>query len=96
MCVKCVQGFSFLHRYLDLRGPCQETFYNLGRGLHQLGLLHLAIHYYQKVLELPPLTLEVQYLCELHTASGQVNVNFSAVVKYVGSVLFRTIRGGIL
>uniref|UniRef100_A0A8V0Y8X2 Ral transcription factor IIIC subunit 3 n=1 Tax=Gallus gallus TaxID=9031 RepID=A0A8V0Y8X2_CHICK len=53
-----VQGFSFLHRYLDLRGPCQETFYNLGRGLHQLGLLHLAIHYYQKVLELPPLTLE--------------------------------------
>ncbi|KAM9548562.1 general transcription factor 3C polypeptide 3 isoform 2-T2 [Guaruba guarouba] len=53
-----VQGFSFLHRYLDLRGPCQESFYNLGRGLHQLGLLHLAIHYYQKALELPPLTLE--------------------------------------
>lgn len=53
-----VQGFSFLHRYLDLRGPCQESFYNLGRGLHQLGLLHLAIHYYQRVLELPPLTLE--------------------------------------
>uniref|UniRef100_A0A8B9C6W9 Ral transcription factor IIIC subunit 3 n=1 Tax=Anser brachyrhynchus TaxID=132585 RepID=A0A8B9C6W9_9AVES len=53
-----VQGFSFLFRYLDLRGPCQESFYNLGRSLHQLGLLHLAIHYYQKVLELPPLTLE--------------------------------------
>uniref|UniRef100_A0A803VCK2 Ral transcription factor IIIC subunit 3 n=1 Tax=Ficedula albicollis TaxID=59894 RepID=A0A803VCK2_FICAL len=53
-----VQGFSFLHRYLDLRGPCQESFYNLGRGLHQLGLLHLAIHYYQRALELPPLTLE--------------------------------------
>ncbi|OXB57082.1 hypothetical protein ASZ78_002370 [Callipepla squamata] len=57
-----VQGFSFLYRYLDLRGPCQESFYNLGRGFHQLGLLHLAIHYYQKVLELPPLTLEVLYL----------------------------------
>uniref|UniRef100_A0A8B9TE63 General transcription factor IIIC subunit 3 n=1 Tax=Anas platyrhynchos TaxID=8839 RepID=A0A8B9TE63_ANAPL len=53
-----VQGFSFLFRYLDLRGPCQESFYNLGRSLHQLGLLHLAIHYYQKVLELPPPTLE--------------------------------------
>nr|XP_006117970.1 general transcription factor 3C polypeptide 3 [Pelodiscus sinensis] len=53
-----VQGFSFLHRYLDLRGPCQESFYNLGRGLHQLGLLHLAIHYYRKALELPPLILE--------------------------------------
>jgi len=62
MCVIRVQGFSFLHRYLDLRGPCQESFYNLGRGLHQLGLLHLAIHYYQKVLDLPPLALEVLHL----------------------------------
>ncbi|XP_073162387.1 general transcription factor 3C polypeptide 3 isoform X2 [Lepidochelys kempii] len=53
-----VQGFSFLHRYLGLRGPCQESFYNLGRGLHQLGLVHMAIHYYQKALELPPLILE--------------------------------------
>ncbi|XP_062972290.1 general transcription factor 3C polypeptide 3 [Elgaria multicarinata webbii] len=53
-----VQGFSFLQRYLSLRGSCQESFYNLGRGLHQLGLVHLAIHYYQKALELPPLVLE--------------------------------------
>ncbi|XP_057359742.1 general transcription factor 3C polypeptide 3 isoform X2 [Manis pentadactyla] len=53
-----VQGFSFLNRYLGLRGPCQESFYNLGRGLHQLGLIHLAIHYYQKALELPPLAAE--------------------------------------
>nr|XP_056717241.1 general transcription factor 3C polypeptide 3 [Euleptes europaea] len=53
-----VQGFSFLHRYLHLRGSCQESLYNLGRALHQLGLVHLAIHYYQKALELPPLVLE--------------------------------------
>ncbi|XP_034992454.2 general transcription factor 3C polypeptide 3 [Zootoca vivipara] len=53
-----VQGFSFLQQYLSLRGSCQESFYNLGRGLHQLGLVHLAIHYYQKALELPPLVLE--------------------------------------
>lgn len=53
-----VQGFSFLNRYLSIRGPCQESFYNLGRGLHQLGLVHLAIHYYQKALELPPLEIE--------------------------------------
>ncbi|XP_075433809.1 general transcription factor 3C polypeptide 3 [Ascaphus truei] len=52
-----VQGFSFLNRYLDLRGPCQETYYNLGRALHQLGLTHFAIHYYQQALELPPLQL---------------------------------------
>ncbi|XP_019409856.1 PREDICTED: general transcription factor 3C polypeptide 3 isoform X1 [Crocodylus porosus] len=53
-----VQGFSFLHRYLGIRGPCQESFYNLGRGLHQMGLVHLAIHYYQKALELPAVVLE--------------------------------------
>ncbi|XP_054825864.1 general transcription factor 3C polypeptide 3 [Eublepharis macularius] len=53
-----IQGFSFLHRYLHLRGSCQESLYNLGRGLHQLGLVHLAIHYYQKALQLPPLVLE--------------------------------------
>ncbi|XP_026523762.1 general transcription factor 3C polypeptide 3 isoform X2 [Notechis scutatus] len=53
-----IQGFSFLQRYLSLRGSCQESYYNLGRALHQLGLVHLAIHYYKKALELPPLVLE--------------------------------------
>ncbi|XP_072285901.1 general transcription factor 3C polypeptide 3 [Pyxicephalus adspersus] len=53
-----VQGFSFLNRYLDLRGPCQETYYNIARALHQMGLTYLAIHYYKQALELPPLQLE--------------------------------------
>ncbi|OCT86295.1 hypothetical protein XELAEV_18019987mg [Xenopus laevis] len=53
-----VQGFSFLNRYLELRGSCQESYYNLGRALHQIGLVHLAIHYYKQALELPPLQLE--------------------------------------
>lgn len=53
------QGFTFLWRYMELRGECQESVYNLGRALHQLGLSHLAIHYYQKALELPPEKLEV-------------------------------------
>ncbi|KAG9477965.1 hypothetical protein GDO78_013124 [Eleutherodactylus coqui] len=53
-----VQGFSFLNKYIDLRGPCQETYYNLGRALHQMGLTHFAIHYYQQALELPPLQLK--------------------------------------
>ncbi|XP_047432077.1 general transcription factor 3C polypeptide 3 [Mugil cephalus] len=48
-----LQGFSFLWRYVDLRGVCQESMYNLGRALHQMGLTHLAIHYYQKALTLP-------------------------------------------
>uniref|UniRef100_A0AAR2LX04 General transcription factor IIIC, polypeptide 3 n=1 Tax=Pygocentrus nattereri TaxID=42514 RepID=A0AAR2LX04_PYGNA len=53
-----LQGFSFLWRYVELRGHCQESLYNLGRALHQLGLTHLAIHYYQKALSFPPLKLE--------------------------------------
>uniref|UniRef100_A0A7N6ANT8 General transcription factor IIIC, polypeptide 3 n=1 Tax=Anabas testudineus TaxID=64144 RepID=A0A7N6ANT8_ANATE len=53
-----LQGFSFLWRYVELRGVCQESMYNLGRALHQMGLSHLAIHYYQKALTLPAQTLE--------------------------------------
>ncbi|XP_027866986.1 general transcription factor 3C polypeptide 3 isoform X2 [Xiphophorus couchianus] len=53
-----LQGFSFLWRYVELRGACQESMYNLGRALHQMGLTHLAIHYYQKALLLPAWKLD--------------------------------------
>ncbi|KAM8905587.1 general transcription factor 3C polypeptide 3 [Spinachia spinachia] len=53
-----MQGFSFLWRYVDLRGVCQESMYNLGRALHQIGLTHLAIHYYKAALDLPAQKLE--------------------------------------
>ncbi|KAM4710601.1 LOW QUALITY PROTEIN: general transcription factor 3C polypeptide 3 [Anableps anableps] len=53
-----LQGFSFLWRYVELRGECQESMYNLGRALHQMGLTHLAIHYYQKALSLPAWKLD--------------------------------------
>ncbi|KAK8057542.1 TPR-like protein [Apiospora saccharicola] len=53
-----VQGLTFLHKYYDQRlasaGTCsmqrQEAHYNLARSYHQLGLTHLAIQYYQRVL----------------------------------------------
>uniref|UniRef100_A0AAZ3NU32 General transcription factor IIIC, polypeptide 3 n=1 Tax=Oncorhynchus tshawytscha TaxID=74940 RepID=A0AAZ3NU32_ONCTS len=48
-----LQGFSFLWRYVEQRGPCQESMYNLGRALQQMGLAHLAIHYYHKALNTP-------------------------------------------
>ncbi|KAM4537931.1 general transcription factor 3C polypeptide 3 [Fundulus diaphanus] len=53
-----LQGFTFLWRYVELRGVCQESMYNLGRALHQMGLTHLAIHYYQKALSLPAWKLD--------------------------------------
>ena len=49
-----VQSCAFLNTYLQLRGKCQEAYYNLGRAMHQLGLLPAALHYYKKALALPP------------------------------------------
>ncbi|XP_033737271.1 general transcription factor 3C polypeptide 3-like [Pecten maximus] len=48
------QGLVFLHNYAELRGECQETNFNIGRALHQLGLTYAAIHYYRKVLDMKP------------------------------------------
>ena len=31
------QGMGFLHKYVRLRGKCQESMYNIGRAFHQLG-----------------------------------------------------------
>ncbi|WFD30193.1 hypothetical protein MSPP1_001210 [Malassezia sp. CBS 17886] len=47
-----VQGLSLLANYAALRGDCAEAEYNFGRAFHQLGLLHLAVPRYQRVLEL--------------------------------------------
>lgn len=51
-----LQGMSFLHLYHEARIKSdkleerQEAHYNLGRVYHMLGLNHLAIPYYQMVL----------------------------------------------
>ncbi|KAJ8665208.1 hypothetical protein QAD02_006870 [Eretmocerus hayati] len=49
------QAISFMKAYANLRGngACQESNYNMGRLLHQLGLLTGAVHYYKQVLETP-------------------------------------------
>lgn len=39
-----------MKRYQRLRGHCQEVNYNIGRMLHQLGILTAAIYFYEKVL----------------------------------------------
>ncbi|EFJ49086.1 hypothetical protein VOLCADRAFT_90359 [Volvox carteri f. nagariensis] len=49
-------GFAFLQMYQKTRGGqlSQEVSYNMGRAAHQLGLLHLAHHYYELALAAPP------------------------------------------
>lgn len=45
-----VQLCAFLNLYLELRGQCQESLYNTGRALHQIGLVSEAVHFYKKAL----------------------------------------------
>lgn len=50
----CVfQMIAFLHIYLELRGTCQESMFNIGRAFHQLNMLDKALIFYQRVLSLP-------------------------------------------
>ncbi|KAI1730585.1 tetratricopeptide repeat domain-containing protein [Ditylenchus destructor] len=45
-----MRGVAFVKRYQKLRGCCQEVNYNIGRMLHQLGILTGAVFFYEKVL----------------------------------------------
>ncbi|XP_059299491.1 uncharacterized protein LOC132052132 isoform X1 [Lycium ferocissimum] len=49
---QCVlQGMAFLYNNLRLSGNRQEALYNIGRACHHVGLLSLAVIYYQRVLD---------------------------------------------
>ncbi|XP_013421709.1 general transcription factor 3C polypeptide 3 [Lingula anatina] len=78
-----VQGVSFLNRYKELRGECQEVYYNLGRAMQQLGLFHASIFYYQKALDLDPaISGEDQELFDLRRETAY---NLSLIYKSSGS-----------
>ncbi|CAI9728915.1 general transcription factor 3C polypeptide 3-like [Octopus vulgaris] len=49
-----IQGLSFVNAYTELRGECQETLYNVGRAMHQLGLTYAAVFYYKKAIHCSP------------------------------------------
>ncbi|KAI7842713.1 hypothetical protein COHA_003644 [Chlorella ohadii] len=49
-----LQAFAFLQEYGDRRRNPQEAAYNLGRAAHHFGLLHIAVPYYERVLESAP------------------------------------------
>ncbi|KAG2458952.1 TF3C3 factor, partial [Polypterus senegalus] len=80
-----LQGFAFLNRYLEIRGPCQESFYNIGRALHQLGLIHFAIHYYQKALSCPPTQLEGIELDQVDLCR-EIGFNLSLIYQNSGNI----------
>lgn len=67
--LQIVQALSFLLRYSAKRKALQdpsfiqEAEYNLGRALHQLGLPHLALPHYQRVLALRDVNPEHDLCC---------------------------------
>lgn len=88
-----VQAIAFLGRYVELRGECQEAFFNMARALHQLGLLHLATHYYKRALEMPTpvsgndevfdLSKEIAFnLSQLYVSSGNTKLASYYIAKY--------------
>uniref|UniRef100_A0A915BUF8 General transcription factor 3C polypeptide 3 n=1 Tax=Parascaris univalens TaxID=6257 RepID=A0A915BUF8_PARUN len=46
-----LRGLAFMNRYQRIRGDCQETNFNIARMFHQMNILPLAIHFYQKCLD---------------------------------------------
>ncbi|KAK9830261.1 hypothetical protein WJX72_010654 [[Myrmecia] bisecta] len=48
-----LQAFAFLQEYAEYRLNPQEAAYNIGRAAHQLGLVHIAVPYYEKALSMP-------------------------------------------
>ena len=49
-------SLAALQEYERLRGQPQESLYNLGRAAHHLGLLHIALHFYERALASPPVS----------------------------------------
>lgn len=79
-----VQACAFFHQYIQLRGKCQETCYNLGRAMHQLGLYHAAIHYYKEALEMEPCLDDDSRIFDL---KREVAFNLILIYKNSGSPL---------
>ncbi|VDL18548.1 unnamed protein product [Hymenolepis diminuta] len=50
-----LQCIGFLGEYRQLRGECQEVYFNIARACHQCMLGHIAIPYYEKTLEMEPI-----------------------------------------
>ncbi|XP_068231271.1 general transcription factor 3C polypeptide 3 isoform X2 [Palaemon carinicauda] len=90
-----VQACAFLNTYVEMRGECQESMYNMGRAFHQLNLLPQAIHYYKRALECPAvesppdgpmldLSREIAFnLALIYQSSGSPNLARMYMFRYI-------------
>ena len=82
-----VQAASFLNTYKSLRVDCQEVNYNIGRAMHQLGLLPAALFYYKEGLEQGP-SIEAQAETAGHNMfdlSREIAFNISLIYSTSGN-----------
>lgn len=83
-----VQAHSFLNHYRVLRGPHQETFYNIGRAMHQVGLITFAVSYYEKVLTDFPdepdalFSLKREAAFNLHLIYSKTSPELARIIMY--------------
>uniref|UniRef100_A0A8R1DV08 TPR_REGION domain-containing protein n=1 Tax=Caenorhabditis japonica TaxID=281687 RepID=A0A8R1DV08_CAEJA len=49
-----IRGIAFMKKYSKVRTCQQEVLYNIARMFHQMSILPLAIHFYEKVLDVNP------------------------------------------
>ncbi|XP_059175732.1 general transcription factor 3C polypeptide 3-like [Physella acuta] len=54
------QVICLMNAYKEMRGECQESYYNMGRAMHQLNIIYAAVYYYKKALEFPPIVVDEQ------------------------------------
>ncbi|CAL1536437.1 unnamed protein product [Lymnaea stagnalis] len=88
-----IQVICLMNAYKEMRGECQETYYNFGRILHQLNIIYAAMFYYKKALTFPPvvdddqgtfdLSREIAYsLALIYNKSGNPDMASYYLEKY--------------
>ncbi|XP_065340200.1 general transcription factor 3C polypeptide 3 [Cloeon dipterum] len=74
------QARAYFEEYQRLRteGHKQEVFYNMGRAMHQLSILHLAVHYYK-------LALNTKAMCPEFDLSRECAYNLALIYTSSGN-----------
>jgi len=71
---------SFFDAYMKTRGDCQEVYYNIGRGMHQLGLLPQALDFYLKAIKCPPSVTKGKH-AHIFDLSREIAFNVSLIYR---------------
>jgi tetratricopeptide (TPR) repeat protein len=68
-----MRGFAWIFKYAELQNQTSEAYYNIARAFHHIGLVHLAVRWYEKVL------------ASKNTLMKEAAYNLSSIYILVGS-----------